>query len=61
MSVRSFQVPGHAGDLGLAAELALGADLAGDAGYLVGERRELVDHRVDGLLELGDLALARRR
>ena len=28
---------GDAGDLGLAAELALGADLAGDAGDLVGE------------------------
>ena len=40
----------------LAAEVALGADLAGDAGDLVGERGELVDHRVDGLLELQDLA-----
>ena len=30
---------GHAGHVGLAAELALGADLAGDAGDLVGERR----------------------
>ena len=30
---------GHALDLGLAAELALGADLAGDAGDLVGEAR----------------------
>ena len=49
--------PGYACDLGLAAELALGPDLARDAGYLVGERRELVDHRVDGPLELEDLAL----
>ena len=38
LSVRSFQVPRHAAHLGLAAELALGADLAGDAGDLVGER-----------------------
>ena len=43
--------------LGLAAELSVGADLAGDAGDLVGERRELVDHRVDGPLELEHLAL----
>ena len=48
---------GDALDLGLAAELALGADLAGDAGHLGGEGVELVDHRVDGVLELEDLAL----
>ena len=48
---------GHALDAGLTAELALGADLARDAGDLVGERRELVDHDVDRLLELEDLAL----
>src|SRR5262249_7546759 len=39
------------------AELALGADLARDARHLVGERRELVDHRVDRVLELEHLAL----
>src|SRR5207245_2579125 len=44
-------------DVGLAAELAFGADLAGDTGHLVGEGVELVDHRVDGVLELEDLAL----
>ena len=48
---------GDALDLGLAAELALGADLARDARDLVGERRQLVDHRVDGVLQLEDLAL----
>ena len=37
-SVRSFQVPDDALDLGLAAEPALGADLAGHPGHLVGER-----------------------
>jgi len=47
---------GHAADVGLAAELALGADLAGDARDLGGERAELVDHRVDRVLELEDLA-----
>ena len=43
-------------DLGLAAEDALGADLARDAGDLGRERAELVDHRVDRVLELEDLA-----
>ena len=55
------QVPPRAGDaldLGLAAEAALGADLAGHARDLGGERRELVDHRVDRVLELEDLAAA---
>src|SRR5205085_613836 len=47
----------HSLDLGLTAELALGADLAGDAGDLARERGELVDHGVDGVLELEDLAL----
>jgi hypothetical protein len=54
------QVPpgaGDPGDLGLAAELALGADLAGDAGHLGGEGGQLVDHRVDGALQVEDLAL----
>ena len=54
------EVAPHAGDvahLGLAAELALGADLARHARDLVGERAQLVDHHVDGLLELEDLAL----
>ena len=57
LSVRSFHVPRHAFDLGLAAELALGADLARDARDLVGEGRELVDHGVDRVLQLEDLAL----
>src|SRR5581483_11820062 len=46
----------HAGDDGLAAEAALGADLPGHPGDLVGEAPQLVDHRVDGLLQLGHLA-----
>src|SRR5690606_21059497 len=46
-----------AGDLSLAAELALGADLARDARDLGGEAVQLVDHRVDRVLELEDLAL----
>src|SRR3712207_9019302 len=41
---------------GLAAELALGADLARDARDLVRERAQLVDHRVDRVLQLEDLA-----
>src|SRR5206468_686432 len=40
----------------LAAKLAVGADLARDARDLFGERVQLVDHRVDGLLQLQDLS-----
>ena len=49
--------PGDAFDPRLAAELAFGADLARDAGHLGGEAVQLVDHHVDGVLELEDLAL----
>src|SRR5690606_6000342 len=42
--------------LRLAAEAPFGADLARHAGDLAGERVELVDHRVDGVLELEDFA-----
>src|SRR5207249_1256003 len=47
--------PGHALDVGLAAQLSFRADLAGDTRHLAREGVELVDHRVDGLLELEDL------
>ena len=47
---------GHAGHHGLAAEAAVGADLARHARHFRGERPELVHHRVDGFLELQDLA-----
>ena len=57
LSVRSFQVPATPSHPRLAAELALGADLAGHARHLRGEAVELVDHRVDRVLELEDLAL----
>ena len=60
LSVRSFHVPGHALHLGLAAELALGAHLAGDARHFGGERAELVHHRVDGLGGAQELALSGR-
>ena len=46
---------GHARDVGLATELAFRADLSGDARDLAGERVELVDHRVDGVLLLEEL------
>src|SRR5579859_5249099 len=46
----------YAAYLGLAAELAFGAHLAGHASHLVGEGVELVDHGVDGVLQLEDLA-----
>src|SRR5439155_1211723 len=47
---------GHAGDLRLAAQPALAADLARHAGDLAGEAVELVDHGVQRLLQLKDLA-----
>ena len=61
LSVRSRQVPETPLHLGLAAELALGTHLAGHPGHLVGERRELVHHRVHRALQLQDLALRRPR
>src|SRR5262249_44370844 len=51
-------LPG-AGDAGhdrLAAELAVGADRARDAGDFGSKRAQLIDHRVDGLFELQDFA-----
>ncbi len=43
--------------LRLAAELALDAHLAGHPGHFSGEGVELVDHGVDGVLQLEELAL----
>ena len=48
---------GDALDARLAAELAFGADLARHARHLAGEGVELVDHGVDGRLQLEDFAL----
>ncbi len=52
-------LPGSAdaGDVGLAAELAFGADFAGHAGDFAGEGVELVHHGVDGVLQLENFAL----
>ena len=51
-----FPRAGDALDLGLPAELPFRADFARHARDFRGERAELVDHRVDGLLQLEDLA-----
>ena len=48
---------GDAGHLRLAAELAFGADLAGDARHFRSERIELIGHRIDGVLQLENFAL----
>src|SRR5205085_618134 len=48
---------GHALDLGLAAELAFGADFTGHTGHFGGEGTELVHHRVDGVFQFQDFAL----
>src|SRR5439155_19436397 len=45
-----------AGHLRLSAELTLRSDLARHARYLAGEGVELIHHRIDGVLELEDLA-----
>src|SRR5439155_13766117 len=45
-----------AGDHGLAAEPAFGADLARDACHFGGEGAELLDHGVQGVLEQQNLA-----
>jgi hypothetical protein len=55
-SVRSFQVPATPGHDGLTAELAFGADFARDARDFGRERTQLMNHRVDGFLELQNLA-----
>ena len=56
LSVRSFQVPATPGTCGLAAELAVGADLARHARHLGGEGVELIHHRVERFLQLQDFA-----
>src|SRR5262249_14973503 len=47
---------GDAEHVGLAAQTPIGANFARDARHFAGEGVELVDHRVDGLLELQDFA-----
>ena len=47
---------GHAGHDGLHSQASLGADLACHAGHLRGEGSQLLDHGIDRLLELQDLA-----
>src|SRR6185312_13882286 len=47
---------GDAGHLRLSAQLAFGAVLAGDARHLRGEGVQLIDHRVDGVIQLENLA-----
>ena len=46
----------HVFDIGLPAELAVGAHFARDARHLGGKAVQLIDHRVDGFLQLQDLA-----
>jgi len=55
--VRFFQTPATPGHLRLAAQLSFRTDLAGDASHFRGEGVELIDHRVDGVLQLEDFAL----
>src|SRR6185436_2205662 len=48
---------GDAGDDRLAAKLAVGPHFPGDAAHFRGKGVQLVDHRIDGVLQLEDLAL----
>src|SRR5690606_23674465 len=48
---------GHAGHIGLAAQVALGAYFLGHAGHFGSEGTELADHGVDGVLQFSDLTL----
>ena len=48
---------GDAGHLGLTAELAVGPHFARHAGHFAGEGVELIDHGVERVLQLEDLAL----
>jgi hypothetical protein len=50
---------GHLAHLRLAAELAVGADLAGHARHFGGEHAELLDHGVDDGRRAQELALQR--
>src|SRR5207244_597173 len=51
-----FPRAGDAWHFGLTTEAAIGADFARHAGDFAGERVQLVDHRVDGFLQLQNLA-----
>src|SRR5207249_4395880 len=48
---------GNAGHHGLSSELAVGAHFPGDAADFGGEGVELIDHRVDRVLQLEDFSL----
>ena len=52
-----FPGAGDALHVGLAAELAFGADFAGHARHFRGEGTQLVHHRVDGVLQFQNFAL----
>ena len=58
-SVRSFQVPATPGTMRLAAQLAVGADLARHARHLGGEHAELLNHGVDDVGRAQELAFER--
>ena len=55
-SVRSFQVPATPGTTAWPPRSPFGADFLRDARDFRRERAQLVDHRVDGFLQLQDLA-----
>ena len=56
LSVKILPGAGDAWHLRLAAELAFGADFAGDARHFRGESVELIHHRIDGVLQFQNFA-----
>src|SRR5689334_6096736 len=56
LSVKSFQVPATPITLACPTQPAIGADFPRDTRYLASKRVRLIDHRVDGLLQLQNLA-----
>src|SRR5262249_57130255 len=53
---RPFPPAGNAAHARLPAESSFRTHLAGDAGHFGRERAELIDHRIDGVLQFKDLA-----
>ena len=55
LSVRSFHVPARPRTCRLSAQFSIRADFAGDASHFrMRTNTQLIDHRIDGVLQLED-------
>ena len=61
LSVEILPGAGNTAHICLAAKLPFRADFARHARHFRGEGVELIDHRIDGLLQLEDFAASRSR